>query len=434
MPNRLIFLGSLALGNEEEARAYGDDPKRDMAGVFERIAPFVWRLVIPFPQDGAKLRRVRADAGRRTAQVTMSRAARRPGRSPRASDRRGRSRSCADLFRTARASRLRLLAAQDARACARRWARSTRKRRRAASRSLRCWWCASRTGFPGRAGGSSGGATAHGYDGPWEGPKAARFIRQLQQKTFDYWAMAKTGRFGLRGGHGRSPPATMCGRSPSPKTMTASASTAGSSGTCPTSASTSCRAGRGPGSCGSTASARRRATGSQTGQVLRVPPAEAAPAEGPGARPKRDRRAADRGRGRVRPGDGAWPRARDWFMLNKPPGLATQGGTKTVQHLDRLLDGLADEDGPAAQAGPPARQGHQRASCWSRASARAAGHFAKAFAGPHRAQGLLGAGRRRAVGRGRADRRAARQAAGHRRREDACRRGGRPAGARPATG
>lgn len=52
---RLIFLGTLALGNEDEARAYGDDPKRDMAGIFERIAPFRWRLVIPFPQDGAKL-------------------------------------------------------------------------------------------------------------------------------------------------------------------------------------------------------------------------------------------------------------------------------------------------------------------------------------------------------------------------------------------
>ena len=55
IPTRLIFLGSLALGNEEEARAYGDDPRRDVAGVFERIAPFVWRLVIPFPQDGTKV-------------------------------------------------------------------------------------------------------------------------------------------------------------------------------------------------------------------------------------------------------------------------------------------------------------------------------------------------------------------------------------------
>lgn len=52
---RMIFLGSLALGSEDEVRAYGDDPKRDMAGIFERIAPFVWRLVIPWPRDGSKL-------------------------------------------------------------------------------------------------------------------------------------------------------------------------------------------------------------------------------------------------------------------------------------------------------------------------------------------------------------------------------------------
>jgi hypothetical protein len=54
-PSRLIFLGTLALGSEEEARAYGEDPRRDMAGIFERFAPFKWRLVIPFPQSGARL-------------------------------------------------------------------------------------------------------------------------------------------------------------------------------------------------------------------------------------------------------------------------------------------------------------------------------------------------------------------------------------------
>lgn len=52
---RLIFLGSLALGDEQQPVAYGDDPKRDMAGVFERIAPFKWRLVIPWPQSTSKL-------------------------------------------------------------------------------------------------------------------------------------------------------------------------------------------------------------------------------------------------------------------------------------------------------------------------------------------------------------------------------------------
>lgn len=54
-PTQLVFLGTLALGNEEEARAYGEDPKRDMAGVLERFAPFKWRLVIPFTQSGARI-------------------------------------------------------------------------------------------------------------------------------------------------------------------------------------------------------------------------------------------------------------------------------------------------------------------------------------------------------------------------------------------
>ena len=31
------------------------------------------------------------------------------------------------------------------------------------------------------------GARQHGYTGPWEGPKAGRFIRKLQQRAFDYW-------------------------------------------------------------------------------------------------------------------------------------------------------------------------------------------------------------------------------------------------------
>jgi hypothetical protein len=54
-PNRLIFLGSLALGDEEQPLAYGDDPKRNMAGSLERIAPFRWRLAIPWPQSTSKL-------------------------------------------------------------------------------------------------------------------------------------------------------------------------------------------------------------------------------------------------------------------------------------------------------------------------------------------------------------------------------------------
>ena len=55
LPKRMIFLGSLALGDEKEPLAYGEDPARDTAGIFERIAPFKWRLVIPWPRSGAKL-------------------------------------------------------------------------------------------------------------------------------------------------------------------------------------------------------------------------------------------------------------------------------------------------------------------------------------------------------------------------------------------
>jgi hypothetical protein len=54
-PNRMIFIGSLALGDEKEPLAYREDPDRDMTGVFERIGPFKWRLVIPWPRSGAML-------------------------------------------------------------------------------------------------------------------------------------------------------------------------------------------------------------------------------------------------------------------------------------------------------------------------------------------------------------------------------------------
>jgi hypothetical protein len=43
-------------------------------------------------------------------------------------------------------------------------------------------------GLPGQGWWVGGGATVHGYEGAWEGPKAALFIARLQQVTFDYWA------------------------------------------------------------------------------------------------------------------------------------------------------------------------------------------------------------------------------------------------------
>ncbi len=52
---RLIFLGTLALGSEEAPLAYRENPDRDMVGVMQRIAPFRYRLVIPWPRYESKL-------------------------------------------------------------------------------------------------------------------------------------------------------------------------------------------------------------------------------------------------------------------------------------------------------------------------------------------------------------------------------------------
>ena len=42
-------------------------------------------------------------------------------------------------------------------------------------------------GLPGQ-GWWSGGAPKHGYTGLWEGPAAARLIRGVQQRAFQFWA------------------------------------------------------------------------------------------------------------------------------------------------------------------------------------------------------------------------------------------------------
>ena len=46
---RQVFLGTLVLGDEREARQYGQDETRDVAGYVERIGPARWRLVMPDP-------------------------------------------------------------------------------------------------------------------------------------------------------------------------------------------------------------------------------------------------------------------------------------------------------------------------------------------------------------------------------------------------
>jgi hypothetical protein len=42
-------------------------------------------------------------------------------------------------------------------------------------------------GLPGQ-GWWVGEAKKHEYDGPWEGPRAAKLIRKLQRQAFDFWA------------------------------------------------------------------------------------------------------------------------------------------------------------------------------------------------------------------------------------------------------
>ena len=113
----------------------------------------------------------------------------------------------------------------------------------------------------------------------------------------------------------------------------------------------------------------------ETGQVLRVPPLEAAPAEG-----KRVARPVvlltEEEESFVR--EMVIEKTRDAYVLNKPPGLATQGGTKTHQHLDRLLDGLANDEGQRPKLVHRLDKDTSGVLLVAR-SARAAGHFAKTF-------------------------------------------------------
>ena len=114
------------------------------------------------------------------------------------------------------------------------------------------------------------------------------------------------------------------------------------------------------------------------GQILRVPPAEAPKPDAP-TRPKRERTPLsddqiDFARSLVIHSD---PGA---IVINKPPGLATQGGTKTTEHVDALLDALQYE----AEGRP--KLVHRLDKDTSGAlliarSARAAAFFAKSFSG-----------------------------------------------------
>ena len=46
---RMVFLGTLQLGDERGTLRYGHDVERAMAGVLERVGERRWRLVFPYP-------------------------------------------------------------------------------------------------------------------------------------------------------------------------------------------------------------------------------------------------------------------------------------------------------------------------------------------------------------------------------------------------
>ncbi len=113
------------------------------------------------------------------------------------------------------------------------------------------------------------------------------------------------------------------------------------------------------------------------GQEIRVPPVEPEVPQRRSAKPKR---------APLSPDETEFVRSlviyedRHAFVLNKPPGLATQGGTKTTNHLDRLLDGLADESGNRPKLVHRLDKDTSGALLVAR-SARAAAFFAKSFSG-----------------------------------------------------
>jgi len=42
-------------------------------------------------------------------------------------------------------------------------------------------------GLPGQGWWVAGGARSRGYEGPWEGPEAKRFVERVQAETFAWW-------------------------------------------------------------------------------------------------------------------------------------------------------------------------------------------------------------------------------------------------------
>ena len=77
-----------------------------------------------------------------------------------------------------------------------------------------------------------------------------------------------------------------------------------------------------------------------TGQILRVPPGGEQKARA--AKPKRELTAEEVAEAKAM----VIKQTKSAIVLNKPPGLATQGGSKTNKHVDGLLDAFIEGDEP----------------------------------------------------------------------------------------
>jgi 23S rRNA pseudouridine955/2504/2580 synthase len=110
------------------------------------------------------------------------------------------------------------------------------------------------------------------------------------------------------------------------------------------------------------------------GQSIRVPPAEA---KAPVAAPRRVRPALSEDEETFAQ-DMVIHRDPQALVINKPPGLATQGGTKTIEHVDGLLDALCFEREERPKLVHRLDKDTSGALLLAR-SARAAAYFAKSF-------------------------------------------------------
>ncbi len=114
------------------------------------------------------------------------------------------------------------------------------------------------------------------------------------------------------------------------------------------------------------------------GQSIRVPPAEPAKVAA-AAKPKRDRPALSDEQTEYAQGM-VIHRDAQAIVLNKPPGLATQGGTKTEAHVDGLLDAVQFDGEGRPKLVHRLDKDTSGALLIARTS-RAAGFFSKAFSG-----------------------------------------------------